>query len=147
MGNNKINQIRDEYDLTQQELADIIGGSRVNISNWENDKETPNIKRVNQIVDHFGLSLDYMFHLSTKRSHPYIKRGELNKIIAGRRLKDFRDDRNITLRTLAKELNTTSSTLSAYEIGKNMMLTAFALQICKTYNISMDWLYGKIDHK
>lgn len=147
MSNNKISDIRDEYNLTQQDLANIIGGSRVNISNWENDKETPNIKRINQIVDHFAVSLDYMFNFSKRRTHPSIKRGDLDKTVAGKRLKQFRDERNITLRTLAKELNTTSSTLSAYETGKNMMLTAFAIQICKNYKISMDWLYGKIDRK
>ncbi len=147
MSNNKICDIREECNLTQQELANIIGGSRVNISNWENDKETPNIKRVNQIVDHFAVSLDYIFKLSKRRTHPLIKRGDLDKALVGKRLKQFRNERNITLRTLAKELNTTSSTLSAYETGKNLMLTAFAIQICKNYKISMDWLYGKIDRK
>lgn len=145
MSYNKINDLREEYDLTQQELANIIGGSRVNISNWENDKEIPNIQRINEMVDHFDISLDYMFKLSRDKTYKDIRKGHLDRIITGKRLKYVREENNLTLKSLAKELNTTSSTLSAYETGKNMLLTAFAIQICKKYRVSMDWLYGKID--
>ncbi|MBO5096627.1 MAG: helix-turn-helix transcriptional regulator [Bacilli bacterium] len=145
MSYNKINDIRDEYDLTQQELANIIGGSRVNISNWENDKEIPNIQRINVMVDYFDISLDYIFKLSHDKTYKDIRKGYLDRVITGKRLKQVREGNNLTLKSLANELNTTSSTLSAYETGKNMLLTAFAIQICKKYRISMDWLYGKID--
>lgn len=147
MSYNKISEIRDEYDLTQQELANIIGGSRVNISNWENDKEIPNIQRINKMVDYFEMSLDYMFNFSKDKTYDDIRKGMLDRKVTGMRLREFREENNLTLRTLAKELNTTSSTISAYETGKNMLLTAFAIQICKKYKISMDWLYGKIDIK
>ena len=74
-----------------------------------------------------------------------IKRGieELNKNEIGSRIKKIREDNNLTLRDLAKELNTTSSTISAYETGKTLILTAFAYQICIKYNVSLDWLCGK----
>ena len=147
MSYNRINDIREEYDLTQQELANIIGGSRVNISNWENDKEIPNIQRINKMVDYFEISLDYMFNFSKDKTYDDIRKGMLDRKVTGMRLREFREENNLTLRTLAKELNTTSSTISAYETGKNMLLTAFAIQICKKYKISMDWLYGKIDIK
>ena len=45
---------------------------------------------------------------------------------------------------LAKELNTTKSTIYAYETGKTLILTAFAYQICIKYKVSLDWLTGKI---
>ena len=34
-------------------------------------------------------------------------------------------------------------TISAYESGKTTILTAFAYEICKRYNISMDYLCGR----
>lgn len=46
---------------------------------------------------------------------------------------------------LAKLLNTTHSTISAYESGKTTILTVFAYEICKKYNISMDYLIGRIN--
>ena len=74
-----------------------------------------------------------------------IRCGSLDRIVVGKRLKEIREDNHLTLKALADELNTTPSTLSAYETGTNMLLTAFAIQICKKYRVSMDWLYGKID--
>ena len=41
-------------------------------------------------------------------------------------------------------LNTTHSTISAYESGKTKLLTIFAIEIVKKYNISLDWLCGRI---
>ena len=59
-------------------------------------------------------------------------------------LKEFRKKKNITQEELANILNTTHSTISAYESGKTTILTAFAYQICKRYNISMDYLCGRV---
>lgn len=146
MSPNRISHIREEKELTQQQLADILGGSRVNISNWENEREFPNIRRINEVADYFQVSLDYLFHLSNKKTYPDIHKGEIDKIKAGKRLKEFRVENHLTLRKLAEQLNTTSSTLSAYETGKTLLLTAFAIEICQKYNLSMDWLYGKRDN-
>ena len=69
---------------------------------------------------------------------------ELNRIEIGKRLKTIRDNNNLSFRALANELNTTPSTIHAYEHGKTLILTAFAYQICKKYKISLDWLCGKL---
>ena len=67
----------------------------------------------------------------------------IDKKIIGMRLKEFRKEKNITQEELASTLNTTHSTISAYESGKTTILTAFAYEICKRYNISMDYLCGR----
>ena len=88
--------------------------------------------------------MDYMLKLSNSKStNNIIKIDTLDKKEIGKRIKIFRKDNNHTLRSLAKELNTTSSTISAYETGKTLILTAFAYQICKNYHISLDWLCGR----
>ncbi len=58
-------------------------------------------------------------------------------------MKELRKNNGITQEELAKFLNTTQSTISAYESGKTTLLTAFALQIVNKYNISLDWLCGR----
>ena len=52
-------------------------------------------------------------------------------------------EKGITQVELAEFLNTTQSIISAYENGKTTLLTAFALQIVKKYNLSLDWLCGR----
>ena len=68
---------------------------------------------------------------------------ELDAVKIGKRITEVRHKNNVTQVELAKMLNTSQSTISAYESGKTMILTAFALEICKTYNVSLDWLLGK----
>ena len=60
-----------------------------------------------------------------------------------KRLKELRNKNKITQTELADFLNTTQSTISAYENGKTTLLTAFALQIVDKYKISLDWLCGR----
>ena len=61
----------------------------------------------------------------------------------GKKIADKRILLGITQEELARVLNTSQSTVSAYESGKTLILTSFAIQICKTYNISLDWLMGR----
>ena len=89
--------------------------------------------------------MDYVLGLSNERTNSDIKEiKELNKKLIGSRIKEIRENNKLTLRDLASELNTTSSTISAYETGKTLVLTAFAYQICTKYDVSLDWLCGKV---
>lgn len=46
--------------LSQQELADEIGVSRLTVNRWESGLATPPIKRITQLCDFFGCSVDYL---------------------------------------------------------------------------------------
>ena len=61
------------------------------------------------------------------------------------RIKAERVANGLTQEELAKDLNTTHSTISAYESGKTLILTSFVYEIAIKYKLSLDWLCGKID--
>ncbi len=44
-----------------------------------------------------------------------------------------------------KSLNIENGTIANYELGINLIATPFLYSICKKYNISADYLLGKID--
>lgn len=67
----------------------------------------------------------------------------LNQKLIGFRLKTTRKKNFDTQVDLANFLKTSQSTVSAYESGKTLLLTAFAIQIVERYNISLDWLCGR----
>lgn len=138
--------LREENEITQTELGKIFKVDRSVISKWENGTITIPLNQLNNYANYFNVSLDYLTNLSNIRKKQNTNK-ELNKIKIGKNLKQIRKENNLTLRTLAKQLNTTSSTISAYESGKTLILTAFAYQIAKRYNISMDWLVGKSNNK
>ena len=139
MYSNRIYFIREENDLTQEDLGKILKVDRSVISKWENGKSIPPIRKVNVISNRFNVSFDYIFNLSKNKNFGK-SNSSLNLKIVGKRILEIRKKYNLTLRQLAKELNTTSSTISGYETGKNLILTAFSLQLCKKYNLSMDWI-------
>lgn len=142
MDSNRLSQLRDENNITQNEVAEFLNIRRVSISNWERGTEIIPIRKLNDLSNYYKVSMDYILKLSNNKTE-YIGPSELDKKTIGNNIKKFRKENNLTLRDLAKELNTSSSTISAYETGKTLLLTAFAYQICKTYNISMDDLYGR----
>ena len=68
----------------------------------------------------------------------------MNKELSSNNIINFRKKNNLTQKELAIFLNTTPSTICAYEKGKTLILTSFAYQICKKYNISMDYICGLV---
>ena len=140
----KIKDLRDEHDLNQIKAAEIMGVSKSTYARWETDEAIIPLVHLNNLCNYFDVSMDYMTGLSKQKNYS-ITNKKLNKELIGKRLKEFRTSHSLTQEKLAKEINTSHSTISGYEHGKNMILTAFAYNIAKKYNISLDWLCGRID--
>lgn len=85
--------------------------------------------------------MDYVLGITRNNNFNGIKKYD-NKI-TGHNLRKLRKDNNITQEQFSFFLNTTQSTISAYENGDTTLLTAFAIQIVNKYNISLEWLCGR----
>lgn len=136
--------LREEKDLTQEDIGKILNVSRVAISQWETNKEIIPLEKLNAYANYFNVSLDYIVQISNVKEYKIINKSLDSKIV-GKRLLYIRHKFGLTQKELANNLNTTHSTISAYETGKTSILTVFAYQICVKYSVSMDWLCGKID--
>ena len=144
MNEKRLFDLREYKDLSQIKLADYLGITQQTYSLWEKGTKIIPLKHLNNLSNFYEISMDYIVGLTDEKNNSgIIKLTELNKNEIGSRIKKIREDNNLTLRDLAKELNTCSSTISAYETGKTLILTAFAYQICIKYNVSLDWLCGK----
>ncbi len=136
--------IRERNGLTQTDMGNILGVSKFLISKWEKGKDLIPLNRLNLLCNYFDVSMDYVIGKKVKNKE-LIYNKSLDKKVIGERLRIFRKNNNLTQQELASILHTTHSTISAYESGKTMLLTAFALQIVRDYSISLDWLCGRID--
>lgn len=142
MNLNRLLSLREYEDLKQEDIATILKVNRVNISNLENNKEIIPLTKINEYANYFNTTFDYILGISnTKKSRN--KKAYLDKKAIGIRLKEFRKNNKITQTELASILNTSHSTISAYENGKTLILTSFVYQIAIKYNVSMDWLCCK----
>lgn len=140
----RISALREYNDLTQVRMGKICKVSRVTISQWETGKEVIPLRKLNAYANYFDVSIDYILGLSNVKRYK-LDSTELDKTLIGKRLRKFRKENEITQKDLASLLNTTHSTISAYENGKTLILTSFIYQIAKNYNIYADWLCCRID--
>ena len=145
MNEKRLFDLREYADLSQKDLANKLGVTQQTYSLWEKGTKIIPLKHLNNLCNYYKTSMDYVLGLSNERTNSDIREiKELNKKLIGSRIKEIRESNKLTLRDLASELNTTSSTISAYETGKTLVLTAFAYQICIKYDVSLDWLCGKV---
>ena len=57
-------------------------------------------------------------------------------------LRELREDRDLTQRTVAEVLGTTQQVYSRYEKGENEMPIRHLITLCRFYNVSADYLLG-----
>lgn len=141
----RLKDIRDDKGITQEQMAEILEVSRGHYGNWEIEKETIPLKKLNLLCNHFNISMDFI--IGKCREYNGNGTHELNKTNIGKRLKKIRKKNNYSQLMLANILNTTHSTISAYESGKNLILTDFAIKITKEFNISLDYLCCRTDNE
>ena len=138
----KLIELREDFSLKQKDIANVLNITQQTYSLWENGTKIIPLKHLNSLCNYYDVSMDYVLGLSNVRQYDIVNR-VIDKKVIGIKLKEFRKKQNITQEELANILNTTHSTISAYESGKTTILTAFAYEICKRYNISMDYLCGR----
>ena len=72
----------------------------------------------------------------------------MNKQAFGERLRNLRMDRGLSLQQLAGRIGVTKSTVSFYESGDRMPSYDVLLEICRTLDISAEYLlYGESGHR
>lgn len=142
---NKLKELREEFEITQEDLAKKLKINRVQYSQYENDYFNIPIKHIIAIANFYNISIDYLFNLSEKKGNK-LKYNEIDYIKAGNNLKEFRKKYNLTQEKIAKILNTTHSNIAFYEKGRNLIATPFLYQICHKYHVSADYLLGRIDN-
>lgn len=74
-----IKKLRQEKNLTQQQLADLMNVSNKAISKWENDEGTPDLENLKRLSQIFKISLDQL--LSNKKQEEKYQLNKKDKII------------------------------------------------------------------
>lgn len=142
----KLEQLREERDLTKRCLAETLGVSASVYSRQENGKDFIPTRRVYQLANYYQVNIDYLLGLTSTRIK-IISKKEICIPLVSSRMIIIRKDCNETLREFVKHFNTSNSTWSAYETGKTLILGAFLIEICKSMNYSADWILGRTDIK
>ncbi len=64
-----------------------------------------------------------------------------------RRLRELRDEKDLTQTEIAKMLGMSQTGYSKYETGENDIPTDVLIKLARFYNTSIDYLLGQTDNK
>ena len=121
----RLKYIRETYDVSQKELASILGVSHYCISHYERNDYIIPMRKLCAVSNYFQLSIDYILGLADTKNYQG-SRLEIDTTLSKERLKQFRKEHGLTQDKLAKLLETTQSVVCGFEKGRNLIA-----RVCK----------------
>ena len=76
----QIRKYRQELKMSQEELAEKVFVTRQTVSNWENDKNYPDINSLLLLSSLFGISLDILVKGDVEKMEEMIKNEDIRKL-------------------------------------------------------------------
>ena len=139
-----LKELRLDNNLTQKDVANILNIARQTYNHYEVQESIIPVKYLNVLANYYQVSIDYILGL-TSTLVPSNNLEQIDFILSGNRLKEWRKDEKLTQTKLAEVLNTFHTVVVDYEKGRNLIATPFLYTICKKYHVSADYLLGRID--
>ena len=138
----RLNEIREKRDLSQRKTAIKLHISKSYYNYFETGERIIPLPRLNDFCNLFHVDFDYALGLT---NHNILTKElkKLDKKLIGERIKEIRKLKKLTQNGLAKLVNTTQSTISSYENGNTIILTAFLYEMCLKLDVSMNYIVGK----
>ena len=138
----RLGEIREEHDLSQRKTAIILKISKSYYNYFETGERIIPLLRLNDFCNHFHVDFDYVLGLS-KHNIVTKELKHLDKKLIGTRIKEVRKMKKLTQKNLAELLHTSQSTISSYEHGNTIILTAFLYEMCMKLKLSANYIAGK----
>ena len=136
----RISDLRIDNDLTQEEMAKILGISRSKYSQIEIGFLDFKLELLNKFANYFKINVDYIYGLTDKKKVCYKDNIDLKDI--GIRLRNYRKDKGLSQVDICNLTGIYQSSYSRYELGCS--LTGHKLYVVASkLNLSMDELMGR----
>ncbi len=145
MGETRLEELREENNLKAKEVAKALNIAESTYSEWEHNKIPIPTKRIIEIANFYNVNIDYLLILSNIKISLNSK--DINLELIGNRLKEIRQELNLSLRELGEKLNTAFSSLASYERGECLIQSDILISLCRESNYSIDWVLGRSKDK
>lgn len=142
---NRLEGLREEYDLKSKDVAEILDVVCSAYSEWEHNKVRIPTKRLIELANYYHVNIDYLMCLTNKRVS--INPTDIDLNIIGSRIKEARLELGMNLRDLGKKVDITFSSICNYENGKTLIQSDILISLCKLSNYSVDYILNRSDEK
>lgn len=147
MNLDRLKEIREDKDIGQSKMADILGISRTYYANCENGIKIITLDKLNIFINYFDVSFDYILMKTNKRNYSdYAKIDFIDYKYLGSNIRKYREVNNLSQLDLAGKINTSQVAISKYESGHIKISTNNLCKMAQIFKISIDELIRpKID--
>ena len=145
MFDNNLRYAREELEMTQSELGYIFGVSDSAVRSWETAHDSIPLPKLIKFCDMYDFSLDFICPLI--RNNITSGGFKTAQVKISKKLKELRKSLNLSQQKLSDDCKISQTTYSGYETGHYLINTTNLYYICKTYNVSMDWIVGRTNNQ
>ena len=138
----RLNEIREKRDLSQRKTAIKLKISKSYYNYFESGERIIPLTRLNDFCNLFHVDFDYALGI-TDHNIMTKELKVLDRKLIGERIKEIRKKNKLTQKALADLLHTSQSTISSYESGNTIILTAFIYEMCTKLDVSINYIVGK----
>ena len=135
----RLRDIREDNDLSQEDMANILEVSRSAYSLWELGINIIPLNKLWNFSIYFKYSIDYVLGLTNERNSEILNK-KLDLKILGNNLKIIRKQNKLTQKEMANILNVTQACIVKYEKGIIEISISNLYKISKRFNISINKL-------
>lgn len=138
----KLKDIREDHDISQKEMANILGVTRSAYSLWELGINIIPLKPLVTYANYFNYSIDYVLGLTNDRRKNNVT-PELDLKVLGNNIKNLRIKNELSQENLANILGVTQACIVRYEKGLVCISTSNLYKLSKEFKVSINYLCGK----
>ncbi len=142
---NRLGELRRGFGIKQVDFSARLKCSRGCLSCYERGELDTPTDILFDAAQIFGTSVDYMLYLTDEKK-PHNRSSRQMKNLC-KRLRDLREDSDITQKKVAEYLGCSQVSYSYYEIGRRDMPPEVLVKLAAYYNTSVDYLLGLTDEK
>jgi len=141
MNSLRIRALREEFEYTQQFVADYLKCKRTTYASWETGHIILPLDIANKLAILYNVPLSFILGTgNNKYSNKKIK--EIDYLYLRNKLGELKDSNNDSFEKISKYIDTNRSTTNRYFNGKIKIPTDKLILLCEFYNIEIDDLCG-----
>lgn len=144
MNLDRLKEIREDKDITQEKIAKILNMSRAHYANIENNVKIITLDKLNKYINYFDVSFDYVLNLTNNRQYSeFENENKVDFTYLGQNIRNLRTSNNVSQKELAQIINVCQACIVKYEKGRVKISTNNLCKIASYFNYSIDKMIRK----